>query len=306
MKGAFIADVPWWCLHRDGDGVARYHGTRHSWDVYHQRHPSDYSADVLEQYDLVRWGCVPLFLADVRDSRLPRRPRLVVSVASFSDPEALHSSIVPWDRIAGIVFNDMRQAADVSTWPVRSYYLPGKIADDDWAPMPQLRPAAGPLRVGWAGSEFSWPGVKRRDMLAQACAEAGVTFVRQDRELDGCLLAKEMLRWYSRLDLYVSVNVELSCTPVTTLEAVRCGVPVMTTKCGELWPFLQAVDEDLVVDGSPNAVAAGLRRLAARGREHLRRLGDRLRSLSGYVCWGESGVARQATEVLASWARPDL
>jgi hypothetical protein len=201
----------------------------------------------------------------------------------------------------GVVYNDLRHAPWAEGFPARCFYLPGKVSADDWSVIPSQRPRSGPIRVGWAGSEAAWPGVKNVDMLEEACDVVGVEFVRQRREDDGVLDMEQMEAWYNSLDLYASANIEMSCTPVPVLEAMRCGVAVLTTRCGEVWPILRAVSPELVAH-SPTVkdLSASLSLLKARGRQEIRDLGWQVRKQSDVVTW-EAGAATRVTEVLAQW-----
>jgi|GEM_PF-4368677 len=298
MDFAFVADVPWWCLSRDGLGIADANESDHTWKVLHAR--EDGSSD-FDKFDVVRFGAVPLFTM-FRDV-LPSGRRSVISVCSFRDAGFdLYDPRIPWDRVLGVVYNDHRQAEFVERCPVRAYYCPGKVSADEWMIEPSLHPLDGPLRVGWAGSETAWPGVKNVDLLEKACVEAGVEFVRQRRETDGRLGPAEMLKWFNSLDLYACANIELSCTPVSVLEAMRSGVPVMTTKCGEVWPILRALAPELVVDDpSLEQLRGSLLAIRHHGRRWLQELGYRVRDQSDVLTW-EDGEATRLTEVIAQWA----
>jgi glycosyltransferase involved in cell wall biosynthesis len=305
MKALWVADVPWWCLSRDGRGLAAAHGTEHEWHVDHVREgPTPFRVESVAGYDLVRFGCVPLYARLAR--QLPKGRRYVLSVASFREAEEeIHDPGLPLDDdVLGIVVNDQRHVPLVSGLGYRVVYSAGKVAAAQWFSEPARRPHEGPLRVGWAGSESEWgPALKNVAGIQEACQKAGVRFIRQRREDDGILDADGMRQWYNSLDVYVSLNVERTCTPVPILEALRCGVPVVTSRCGEVWPLVAAVEPALVLDEpTGECLARSLTVAKTWGRRRLQQVGLRLLRATEGLTW-EAGEARRVTETLAGWLK---
>jgi glycosyltransferase involved in cell wall biosynthesis len=70
----------------------------------------------------------------------------------------------------------------------------------------------------------------------------------------------EMAELYRAASVFILTSV-FEGLPVTVLEALACGTPVMTTKCGET-PHLLSRDSGLVCDeDTPQAIAAALRQI---------------------------------------------
>jgi len=238
MRFAFIADVPGWALHRQGMGLVKYGGVDgHTWDLYHVAPTMDFDKDILEGYDAVRIGAGPLLRTALDNGWLPSLPEIIVSLASFRDEEIARSSLrLVSNVLSGIVTVDQRLLVGAAYHRCPSFWLADGTDHEVFYPEPELCPTYGPLRVGWAGSISSWPGIKHPGRIEKACKVAGMEFVRQDRELDGLKDEDEMRRWFNSLDVYCVANEEDTPTPVPWLEAAACGVAVMGTRCGDLWP----------------------------------------------------------------------
>ncbi|HUX16396.1 MAG TPA: glycosyltransferase family 4 protein [Phycisphaerae bacterium] len=130
-----------------------------------------------------------------------------------------------------------------------------------------------PIRVGWAGrkdseARLAYKGVpvirETVDRLAAAWALDGVTWSLEldpGRFPDGILSHAEMAAWYRTLDAFVCASRAEGCSNVC-LEALACGVPVVTTAVGiaaDMAEYAGAV----VVGRTPGAIARGLERVLA-------------------------------------------
>jgi glycosyltransferase involved in cell wall biosynthesis len=123
-------------------------------------------------------------------------------------------------------------------------------------------PGARVLRVGWAGS-LSNQGRDGRgldDYVVPAVARLpGVelrTAIREERWRNW----DEMLEFYRRLDVYVCAS-RLEGTPNPCLEAAACGVPLVSTRVGNMPDFIEEGTNGFLVDRDVEAIAARLARL---------------------------------------------
>lgn len=296
-----FTDQPGWCFESTGHALMRYHDTEHSWEMCNAV-PFTMSAHVLDRCTLARYGGLPLFRWFSAQHLLPTGRRCVPTIASFMDiDQHLESILLKADRIRAFIINDLRfEERMCASFDGPVLYSPDRTDHKVFYPMPELRPKDGPLRVGWAGSEASWPGVKNVDAIEEACHQAGMHFVRQARERDGKLSPAEMARWYNKLDIYVAANIERSCTPVPSLEAAACGTAVYTTRCGELWHLLEDFDRTTIIeDGHVEPIARALNRALVLGRSKLRdRASAFLEEHRDAITW-EGGEARRITLALA-------
>lgn len=304
MRFAFIADVPGWAHHRQGLGLTRYGATEeHCWSLFFVKPPS-FTREALASFDAIRVANVPLLSHLVADGVLPiEGPKLICSLASFQDTARARKTLVTvQDRIDAFAIVDQRLVEHCAGFgkPVLPYI---DRTDHTVFYPPRPRPVlSGPLRVGWAGSTRAWGNIKHVDIIEEACARAEVTFVRQDRELDGLKDEAAMRAWYAGLDLYVAANDPETPTPVSQLEAASCGVSLVSTRCGILWPLLERWQ---VVDraGSAADLAACLVAAKALGREELHKRGLLFAERFSYFLHWRHDVAEQHTLDVAALVR---
>jgi len=311
MRFAFIADTPDWACHRQGMGLVKYGATaEHSWSLFHAE-PCDFTAERLRSYDAVRVASAPRFLQLLQEGVIPvehAKPgqKLICSLASFSDVDRVRNRLRPHvDIIDAFAIVDQRLVEHCAGYgkPILPYI---DRTDEETFPLRELpdkhRRRHGALRAGWAGSVLFWNRIKHADILETACLEAGVEYVRQDRELDGTKNETEMREWYYDLDLYLSANDTDTPTPVSQLEAASCGVPIVTTRCGILWPLLEPwqVIERAAVHAS---IVRCLREAVSIGREELLMRGRAFALRHGHFLHWHHGVAEQHTLDVAALCR---
>jgi glycosyltransferase involved in cell wall biosynthesis len=324
MRFLYVADVSWWCLHRDGMGLVKYGNTgRDSWDIAHILE-GECSAARFSEYDLVRFGALPTFYEAEKNNMLSGCKRVVLTFASWRDANfeveveaGTARKLAPpvhspgKKKLRGIVINDYRMFPLATKYDVPVLYSPDKVDHEEFYSLPHLRPSGRvtserPLRVGWAGSDRNWGGVKNLDILREAVGSTKyVELVLQRREEEGLKNAKEMREWINSLDVYCSVNSSHTCTPVTALEAACCGVPVLTTPCGDQWKTLREVQRPvpIVEEPSAEAVAEALRAVVSLDRPGLQRVGRNLsRFASSEFSW-RSGEAKQVTRATEGMCR---
>jgi glycosyltransferase involved in cell wall biosynthesis len=231
----FVSDVPGWAFDRTGQALVKYGQTKdHSWEVLYVN-PYMIPIDGFAQYDIVRVGGVPLFI-DLAGRKLVNERKFFPTVASFWDLQ-VHGDNLAYYRqfIAGIIINDQRFRVPAIVYDRPVIYSPDKVDHQIFYPNPQSRRLPGPVRVGWAGSEKWWQGIKRVKELCSIVKRAGGLFVCQDREVNKVKTALQMSDWFNNdIDIYACANIERTCTPVPVLEALACCCPVITTRCGEL------------------------------------------------------------------------
>lgn len=315
MRFCYAADVPWWCIGRHGTGLQKYNQTEHSWEVVHIEEPRGAFPGWLEGYDAVVLGSVPAFALADRFGLVPQKPRKILRCGSFRDAamrvlistesaeESDVSEAFRRHRIDALAYIDHRMAPALVGYGLPMIYCPGRIDHEVFYPAKSSASGTdGPIRVGWAGSEASWTGVKHVDLICQAAEAVGVELVLQRRETDGCKTAEEMRDWYAGLDLYVSANEELSPPPMPSIEAAACATAVITTRCGELWPYINAVEPNFVLESPSLTEIQRALNLAQRiGRPGLRRLGHQLgRIVRERFTWlsGEAGLFTRSIEAV--------
>jgi glycosyltransferase involved in cell wall biosynthesis len=128
-----------------------------------------------------------------------------------------------------LLYNELRSVLNL---PV--LYTPNGVDTSFFSP-PNSRHRHDKLRVGWSGS-LNNHGSEHRGfdnlILPALRAMEGVELVTAIRE-DHWRTHEEMIDFYQSLDVYICASVSEG-TPNTCLEAAACGVPLVTTRVGNM------------------------------------------------------------------------
>ena len=137
-------------------------------------------------------------------------------------------------------------------------YTPMGVDTAFYHPPPTMRVAPG-LRVGWAGS-LSNHGPKQRgfyDLIVPAVRSVEgaqlVTAIREQKWRG----PEEMRDFYHSLDVYVCAS-RSEGTPNPCLEAAACGVPVVTTRVGNMPELIEHGVNGFFVERDVAIIAARL------------------------------------------------
>jgi len=141
--------------------------------------------------------------------------------------------------------------------------LPNGVDADFYLPPAQAR-GTSPLRVGWAGSLDNF-GAEMRGVSTviepaiaqlQAAHPGRFELVLAARE-DRMRSPEEMRAFYQTIDVYVCAS-RVEGTPNPALEAAACGVPVISTRVGNMPELIEHGQNGLLIDRTPRALAAAL------------------------------------------------
>jgi glycosyltransferase involved in cell wall biosynthesis len=222
--------------------------------------------------DLERADCVLLYywlqverLGPLRQVLERRSDRLVLGVSSHFELEGAWRApgLATLRELPRAVFVNNRLLAD-EIGPLLDrplHYTPNGVDTEHFRPAPEGRPPGPPgrLRVGWAGS-LSNQGAEHRgvqEFIAPAVAAvAGAELqlaVREERWRD----RDEMLDFYRSLDVYVCAS-RSEGTPNPCLEAAACGLPVVTTRVGNMPELIRDGDNGFFVERSAEDIAEKL------------------------------------------------
>ena len=235
-----MVDRPHWAHDRKTDALAKE--LAGSFEIV-KRYQADVSAD-----DLARADCVLLYywlqverLPHLREVLQSLRDRLVLGICSQYELSGAwrEPGLATLAEMACAVFVNNRllleEFGPQLSRPV--YYTPNGVDTGFFRPAAVPRPPEPrrPLRVGWAGSlknqgpehrgvhEFIAPAVE-----AAEGAELHLA-VREEKWRN----REEMLDFYHSLDVYVCAS-RSEGTPNPCLEAAACGLPVVTTRVGNM------------------------------------------------------------------------
>lgn len=260
-----IVNRPNWAHDRKTDALARELGD--SIEIVKRFH-----ADVIAE-DLERADCVLLYfwlqleqLPHLREAFVRHRERLLIGVCSQFELAA------DWREPGLRVLRELPRAVFVNNrqlerelsplLPAPPFYTPNGVDTDFFTPPAAPRSDEATLRVGWAGSltnhgtghrgveELIAPGVAAVPG-AELCLAA-----REERWRD----RDEMLAFYRTLDVYVCAS-RSEGTPNPCLEAAACGLPVVTTRVGNMPELIRDGENGLFVERDAADIASRIARL---------------------------------------------
>ncbi len=235
-----IVDRPHWAHDRKTDALAKALGG--SYEIV-KRYSAEVTAEDLESAD-----CVLLYywlqvkrLSHLHETLRSLRGRLVIGICSHFelDGEWREPGLATLDELASAVFMNNRllfeELGPRFQQPV--YYTPNGVDTEFFRPPVERRPPGPPrsLRVGWAGS-LKNQGPEHRgvhEFIAPAVAAvegAELHLALREEKWRG---RDEMLDFYHSLDVYVCAS-RTEGTPNPCLEAAACGLPVVTTRVGNM------------------------------------------------------------------------
>jgi glycosyltransferase involved in cell wall biosynthesis len=137
------------------------------------------------------------------------------------------------------------------------HYCPNGV-DETFFRRTRPRQSDARLVVGWVGKPNPRKG---REIVAEACARAGVELRTVERRHTTALSAEAMREFYQ--DLHVlAVASDMDGTPNPALEAAACGVAVVGNRIGNLPEFIIDGVNGRMVQRDSLALASALRVLA--------------------------------------------
>ena len=260
-----MVDRPHWAHDRKTDGLAR--ALAGSYEIA-KRYQAEVAADDLESAD-----CVLLYywlqverLPHLRETLSRLADRLVIGVCSHNELDGAWRApgLATLEELARTVFVNSRllldQVRPLLTRPL--YYTPNGVDTDFFRPAAAPKAPTRSLRVGWAGSLANHPAEHRgvHEFIAPAVAAVeGAELclaVREEQWRD----REEMLDFYRSIDVYVCAS-RSEGTPNPCLEAAACGLPVVTTRVGNMPELIRDGENGFFVERDAGDIAGKLRRL---------------------------------------------
>jgi spore maturation protein CgeB len=132
------------------------------------------------------------------------------------------------------------------------------------------------LRVGWAGSLTNHPGKRGYyDFIVPAIEKMdGVVLETAARE-EKWRTQKEMVEFYHSLDAYICAS-WTEGTPNPALEAASCGLPIVTTRVGNMPELIKDGYNGIFIERDINSIISALTKLRD-DRELAAKMGERNR-----------------------------
>jgi glycosyltransferase involved in cell wall biosynthesis len=260
-----VVDRPHWAHDRKTDALARALGG--SYEIT-KRYQAEVSADDLERAD-----CVLLYYW-LQIERLPHLrevlgrlgDRLVIGVCSHNELAGAWRApgLATLAELARAVFVNSRLLLDevrpLLTRPV--YYTPNGVDTGFFRPAAASKEPVRPLRVGWAGSLANHTAEHRgvHEFIAPAVEAVGGVELRLAVREEKWRSHEEMLDFYHSLDVYVCAS-RSEGTPNPCLEAAACGLPVITTRVGNMPELIQDGQNGFFIERDVADIAEKLRLL---------------------------------------------
>jgi glycosyltransferase involved in cell wall biosynthesis len=136
-----------------------------------------------------------------------------------------------------------------------------------WSPGPS--PAHSAFRVGYAGHrDQSLKGLK---LIRKGVAEVPGTELDIRTYEEKRVPFEEMPAFYRSLDAYVCMSqASQEAGPRPAIEAGLCGIPIITTKAGQIGEMIEDGVNGLVIDRTPESLIDALKRLKGDPKLHAR------------------------------------
>jgi glycosyltransferase involved in cell wall biosynthesis len=225
------------------------------------------------------------------------RARFMVSVTShynlgggLKPSEAVPRGTAPSDALAEAVEILVGCAVvTVNSTPLRELlsadlpnlvYAPNGVDADFFAPPDDAAYDPTRIRIGWVGKVKAAKNFETmREAIAQLEREgfsAELIAHSKDIERDRLLDAEGMRRFYHRIDHYLCASWHEG-TPNPGLEAAACGVPVVTTRVGNMVDLIRHGENGFFVEPTADSIVETFRSLRSVAPEEYRRLRDAAR-----------------------------
>lgn len=215
-------------------------------------------ADVLVVYYWFQLEKMQRILGDLRRNS----HKLAMGVCSHSEIEGIRgeegiATLREWARCV-FALNLQLYNTCQSVLEAEVFYTPGGVDTNFYQPATEKRPA-GAMRVGWAGSLTNHGPDHRgyHDLIVPAVALlADVELVSAARE-DVWRGPEDMREFYRSLDVYVCASRDEG-SPNTCLEAAACGIPLVTTRVGNMPELVRTGVNGFLVERSVGNIASKL------------------------------------------------
>jgi glycosyltransferase involved in cell wall biosynthesis len=261
-----IADRPSWAIDNKTQNLQRALAGRFEIVKRFQHEVTEDDADAADIVLVFYW--LELLKMPLPESLLARSSkRLIIGICGHAElsGERRERGLAALRRLAHAVFvcNRSLEREFAPLFDVPVHYTPNGVDTTFFCPAREpLKRRVGELRVGWAGSLGNFGPAQRgfHDVIEPAVAAVpGATLLAAIRE-QRWRNRDEMLDFYRELDVYVCASLSEG-TPNPCLEAAACGVPLVTTRVGNMPELVRDGENGLFFDGSATDLAEKLAHL---------------------------------------------
>ncbi|MHC1753433.1 glycosyltransferase [Humidesulfovibrio sp.] len=262
MRVLVFYDVPGWAWWHKAQAIAR-------------NMPPDIAVNTAAfgaKFDPDAYDYLILFGSYMLDTPVPVPPRKLVLGLSNNGPWYVESVRRPYlEGRVRAVFANSKQGRELLDLP-KAFCCQNGVDAEFFHP-PQEPPPG--FSVGWVGNPAS-DGIKGLDIIREACTACGIPLLTVEHDaskgdLSG-IRSQETLREqiYWRASCYVCAS-EREGTPNPALEALACGVPVVSTPVGNMPEVITPGENGLLVARSAQDLATAFTRLRAQNLAPWRR-----------------------------------
>ena len=236
-KVLFIVDRPNWAHDFKTDNLMRRLGDRFSMT---KRYKDNVTAEDIQGADLI----VVYYWKEFNDPNmvsllevfLENRHKLLIGICSHQEMSQDRDEVLGFIRnlACGVFVNSRLLYEEFSPcFDVPVFYTPNGVDTEFFTPA-HNRSTNQKLKVGWAGSMTNHGDTRGyHDLIVPATGSVeGVELVVAVRE-DKWRSPGEMLEFYRSVDVYICASTAEG-TPNPCLEAAACGVPLLTTRVGNM------------------------------------------------------------------------
>jgi glycosyltransferase involved in cell wall biosynthesis len=237
-----VVDRPGWAHDRKTDALAN--ALAGTYDLIKR-----YQAEVAAE-DFARADCVLFYywmqverLGPLREALERSGKPVIIGICSHREleGEARARGLSMLNTIARAAFANSQFLVDEFgaqlTPPI--HYTPNGVDTDFFRPAASL-PTSESFRVGWAGAFANHTSEHRgvNEVIAPAVASVEGAELSLALREEKWRNKDEMLHFYQALDVYVCASLSEG-TPNPCLEAAACGLPVITTRVGNMPEFIR-------------------------------------------------------------------
>lgn len=252
---AMLYDMKGWAWWHRAHNVSRYIGDGFQIDVLSRDKffsPDDYRFIVMfESREL---------------ERLPPLPQSKL-VLGCSNPRFFDSAFSTYlkGEFAGFILNNLAMY-NAAQFAPNIFYCPNGVDEELFFPSP-TEPKE--FTACWTGNS-SAVAEKGLDIIKAACVQANVPLLFHDRQASQRLLSHEELRdtLYHKASVYINASM-FEGTPNPALEAMACGLAVVSTRTGNMPELIENGKNGFLVEREPKFIAQALLALKKESREKI-------------------------------------
>lgn len=242
---------------------------------------------------LASWRLLETLGTRLRDADLARTMTSVTShyaVGGGLDPSkairrgvdhaaAFHHAVAELRRCAVVTANSTGLFALLEPHVPQLVYAPNGVDVDVFHPPDRRGYDPARPRVGWAGKVKAAKNVEVLEAARAALEPEGFAFELVGGAKDEAprLDAAGMRAFYHRIDWYLCTSWHEG-TPNPALEAAACGVPLVTTRVGNMVDLVVEGENGFFVEPTVESVVGRLRSLRGFAPQNHARLGDNARA----------------------------